>query len=78
MSKPPPLTRADGDVRELSAEDLERFRDARSLPPSLQRKLGVRGPQKAPSKKHVRRRARRTVSGRHSRRREAEHHDEAR
>ena len=55
MPKPPPLTRADGEVRELSAEDLERFRDAGSLPRRLQRKLGVHRPQRAAPKTRARR-----------------------
>jgi uncharacterized protein (DUF4415 family) len=53
MPKPAPLTRPDGEVRELTTTDLKGFRDASSLPASLQRKLGVRGPQKAPTKERV-------------------------
>lgn len=53
MPKPAPLTRPDGEVRELTTADLESFRDASSLPASLQRKLGVRGPQKSPTKERV-------------------------
>jgi uncharacterized protein (DUF4415 family) len=46
-----PLTDADGEVRELSSEDLARFRPAgEALPASLRTKLGVRGPQKSPTK----------------------------
>jgi len=33
-----PLTRPDGEVRELKAEDIKSFRPANSLPASLQRK----------------------------------------
>jgi uncharacterized protein (DUF4415 family) len=48
-----PLTEPSGEVRELKTEDLERFRRASSLPVSLQQKLVVRGPQKAPTKERV-------------------------
>ena len=48
------LTDADGEVRELTAEDMARFKPAADvLPPSLRRKLGVRGPQKAPTKERI-------------------------
>ncbi|KQP44616.1 BrnA antitoxin family protein [Pseudorhodoferax sp. Leaf274] len=53
MSKRAPLTDADGEVRELAAEDLAGFRPAQEvLPPALQATLGVRrrGPQKTPTK----------------------------
>lgn len=53
MPKRVPLTRPDGEVRELKTEDLKGFGPAASLPPSLQRKLGVRGPQKAPTKERI-------------------------
>jgi uncharacterized protein (DUF4415 family) len=53
MPKRVPLTRADGEVRELRTEDLRNFGPAASLPQSLQRKLGVRGPQKAPTKERI-------------------------
>ncbi len=53
MVKSKALTNDDGDVRELKAADLKQFRRAESLPMSLQRKLGVRGPQKAPVKERV-------------------------
>ena len=43
-----PLIDADGEVRELTAEDLAKFRPAvEALPPSLMKKLGVRGRPKA-------------------------------
>jgi len=43
-----------GKVRELSAEDLKKFRPAQEvLPSSLQRKLGVRGPQRSPTKERI-------------------------
>ena len=53
MSKPTPLTNEDGEVRELSAADLRRFKPAHEvLPASLQKTLGMkqRGPQKTPTK----------------------------
>ncbi|MES2186309.1 MAG: BrnA antitoxin family protein [Pseudomonadota bacterium] len=53
MGKRAPLTDADGEVRELAADDLSRFRPASEvLPVALQEALGVRrrGPQKAPTK----------------------------
>lgn len=53
MPRSVPLTKADGEVRELKAEDLKRFRGAGSLPEGLQRKLGVRGLQKAPTKQRI-------------------------
>ena len=53
MRSSTPLTNADGEVRELKAEDLKRFRNASALSDGLQRKLGVRGPQKAPTKERV-------------------------
>ncbi len=54
MSKPKPLIDSAGEVRELTAEDLKKFRPARDvLPDSLQRKLGVRGPQRAPTKERI-------------------------
>ena len=53
MRSSSPLTYADGEVRELKAEDLKRFRNASALSDGLQRKLGVRGPQKAPTKERV-------------------------
>jgi uncharacterized protein (DUF4415 family) len=53
MPKSAPLTQADGEVRELKSSDLRTFTRATSLPSSLQRKLGVRGPQKAPTKERI-------------------------
>ena len=53
MSKPTPLTSDEGEVRELSAADLRRFKPAHEvLPASLQKTLGMkqRGPQKNPTK----------------------------
>ena len=53
MPRSTPLTEPDGEVRELKAADLKRFQGASALPESLQRKLGVRGPQKAPTKERI-------------------------
>ena len=54
MPKRKPLTDNDGEVRELSAADIKRMRPAREmLPASLRAKLGVRGPQRAPTKQRV-------------------------
>ncbi len=53
MKKRAPLTRADGEVRELDADDIRQFRPAYDvLPDEIQRDLGIkfRGPQKAPTK----------------------------
>lgn len=53
-SKPKPLIDAEGEVRELTAEDFKRFRPAREVfPLLLQTKLRVRGPQKTPTKERV-------------------------
>ena len=61
MPKRAPLTDPRGEVRELKTEDLVGFRRAASLPQSLQQKLGVRGPQKTPTKERVTIRLSRTV-----------------
>ncbi len=53
MVKSKPLTNHDGEVRELKFADLKQFRPAEALPTALQRKLGARGPQKAPIKERV-------------------------
>lgn len=54
MPKRKALTDARGEVRELTGEDLKHFRTAReALPDSLRRKVGVRGPQKAPTKERI-------------------------
>ncbi|MDP4300356.1 BrnA antitoxin family protein [Leptothrix discophora] len=58
MSKRPPLTDAEGEVRELTAADTAEFKPAKDvLPPELyagllemNRRAGVRGPQKSPLK----------------------------
>lgn len=49
-----PLTDAEGEVRELTAADMKRMRPAHdALPESVRRKLGLRGPQKAPTKQRI-------------------------
>lgn len=58
MTKRAPLTDEGGEVRELTADDLRHFKPAAEvLPPELyagllkmNRRAGVRGPQKAPTK----------------------------
>jgi len=45
-----PLTDAAGEVRELTIADMKHFKPAS---PELLRKIGVRGPQKAPTKQLV-------------------------
>ena len=54
MASRKPLISADGEVREITTEDLEQFKPAAEvLPASLRRKLGVRGPQKSPTKERI-------------------------
>ena len=53
MPKRVPLIRPEGQVRELTPEDIKSLGAAASLPQSRQRKLGVRGPQKAPTKERI-------------------------
>ena len=53
MPKLDPLTQPDGEVRELKADDLKRFRGASSLSAGLQQKLGIRGPQQAPTTERI-------------------------
>lgn len=51
MKKSLALTNEDGEVRELTAEDVSSFKSAKAvLPASLAKKIGVRGAQKAPKK----------------------------
>jgi len=46
-----PLTDAKGEVRELTLADMKQFKPAREvLPSNVLKKLGVRGPQKTPTK----------------------------
>jgi hypothetical protein len=45
MARRKPLIDADGEVRELTTKDMAKFKPAAEvLPPSLRKKLGVRGP----------------------------------
>jgi uncharacterized protein (DUF4415 family) len=54
MPKTNALVDARGEVRELSAADLKKFRPANEvLPTSLRKKLGVRGLQKTPTKERI-------------------------
>ena len=54
MPKRKPLINKDGGMRELSTADIKRMRPAREvLPASLRAKLGVRGPQRAPTKQRI-------------------------
>jgi uncharacterized protein (DUF4415 family) len=54
MKSKKPLTDKDGEVRELTAEDLKSFRPVQDvLSYALLNKLGVRGPQKTPTKDRI-------------------------
>jgi uncharacterized protein (DUF4415 family) len=55
MNKPKPdPERIDAENPEWTARDLRNARPAReALPPSLLRKVGMRGPQKTPTKKQI-------------------------
>lgn len=54
MPKSKPLIDADGEVRELTAADMRRFRPVTAaLPRALLHKVNVRGPQKAPTKERI-------------------------
>ncbi len=54
MPSSKPLSNAKGEVRELGAADMERFRPSREvLSPSLLSKVGVRGAQRAPTKERI-------------------------
>ena len=53
MANRKPLIDEDGEVREITAEDVVRFKPFSALPVAEQRvllKLGKRGPQKSPKK----------------------------
>mgnify|MGYP001606821219 CR=1 FL=1 len=58
MSKRPPMIDDDGEVRELTAEDMQLFRPASEVLPhdllaglvALKKQRGERGPQKLPTK----------------------------
>lgn len=55
MNKQKPMIDEEGEVRELTLEDMNQFKPILEggLPGSLLKKLGVRGPQKAPTKVRV-------------------------
>ncbi len=54
MARRIPLVEVDGEVRELTAKELAKFRPAAEvLPSSLRKKVGVRGPQKKPTKERI-------------------------
>ncbi len=54
MANRKPLINADGEVRELTAQDMAKFKAAAEvLPASLRKKLGVRGPQRTPTKERI-------------------------
>ena len=54
MPKSKPLIDVKGEVRELTAADMKRFRPAKEvLSKSLLNKHNVRGPQKAPTKERI-------------------------
>jgi uncharacterized protein (DUF4415 family) len=55
MKKRKPLTDAEGEVRELTAEDFRHFKSLDHFPDlaALVRGRGKRGPQKAPTKQQV-------------------------
>jgi uncharacterized protein (DUF4415 family) len=55
MKKRKPLTNAEGEVRELTAEDFRHFKSLDHFPDlaKLVRRRGERGPQKTPTKKQV-------------------------
>jgi len=55
MKKRKPLTDEEGEVRELTAEDLRHFKPLDHFPElaKLVRNRGQRGPQKAPTKQQV-------------------------
>ena len=53
MPKSKPLTDSAGDVRELNLKDLAAFRSSQALPQSVRRKIGERGPQRAPTKERI-------------------------
>jgi len=54
MTSRKPLIDADGEVRELTDEEMAKFKPAAEvLPLSLKKKLGVRGLQKTPTKERI-------------------------
>lgn len=53
MANRNPLTDAAGEVRELTGDELAAAQPFSALPESLRRKIGRRGPQKAPTKERI-------------------------
>ena len=54
MASRKPLISPAGEVRELTAGDMAKFKPAAEvLAPALKRKLGVRGPQRTPTKERI-------------------------
>ncbi len=53
MSRTRPLTDASGEVPPLTDAALRTLQPAGTLPAGLQRKLGVRGPQRTPTKERI-------------------------
>lgn len=65
MKEREPLTDEEGEVRELTDEDLKHFKRFHELPEAMQARLrGVRGKQKAPTKALISLRVSRDVLGR--------------
>ena len=53
MPRTRPLTEASGEVPPLTDAALQTLQPAGNLPAALQRKLGVRGPQRTPTKERI-------------------------
>ena len=53
MSRTRPLTDASGEVPPLTDAALRTLQPAGTLPAGLQRRLGVRGPQRTPTKERI-------------------------
>jgi uncharacterized protein (DUF4415 family) len=53
MPRTRPLTEASGEVPPLTEAALRALQPAGKLPAALQRKLGVRGPQRTPTKERI-------------------------
>ena len=53
MSRTRPLTDTSGEVPPLTDAALRALQPAGKLPAALQRKLGVRGPQRTPTKERI-------------------------
>ncbi|MDE2082535.1 MAG: BrnA antitoxin family protein [Burkholderiales bacterium] len=53
MPRSKPLVDSTGEVRNLTIKDLRALEPMQALPASLRRKIGTRGPQKAPTKERI-------------------------